>query len=57
MFIGADLPPWEINSMGDALVGVLIGLILWPVTMQVANGLAWVHAKFARFMLSLNPME
>ena len=56
LFFGADLPDWEINSMGDALLGVLIGLVLWPVTLQVANGLAWVHAKFARIMLSVEPM-
>jgi hypothetical protein len=56
MFFGADLPVWEIDSMRDALIGVLIGLILWPVTLQVANGLAWVHAKFARVMLSVEPM-
>lgn len=57
MFFGADLPSWEIDSLGDSLIGVLIGLILWPVTLQVANGLAWVHAKFARFMLSVDPMS
>lgn len=56
MFFGSDLPAWEIDSMRDALIGVLIGLILWPVTLQVANGLAWVHAKFARIMLSVEPM-
>lgn len=47
---------WQIDSMGEALLGSLIGLLLWPVTMQVANGLAWVHAKFARVMLSVDPM-
>ena len=56
MFFGPELPAWEIDTMGDALIGVLIGLILWPVTLQVANGLAWVHAKFARIMLGVEPM-
>jgi len=57
IFFGAGLPSWKIDSLGDALIGVLIGLILWPVTLQVANGLAWVLAKFARIMLSVDPME
>jgi len=57
VFFGPSLPAWHINSMNDALLGVLIGLILWPVTLHVTNGLAWVHAKFARVMLSVDAME
>ncbi len=46
---------WQIDSMGEALLGTLIGLLLWPLTMQITNGLAWIHAKFARVMLSVDP--
>jgi hypothetical protein len=57
VFFGLDLPVWHIDSMSDALLGALIGLILWPVTLHVTNGLAWLHAKFAKVMLSVDPME
>jgi len=52
---GSWVPAWQIDSMGEALIGALIGLLLWPVTLHITNGLAWVHAKFARMMLSLEP--
>jgi hypothetical protein len=54
---GPWFPVWQIDSIGDALIGALVGLMLWPVTLHVTNGLAWVHAKFARVMLSRDPME
>jgi hypothetical protein len=57
IFFGADLPAWHIDSMGDALLGSVVGLILWPVTLHVTNALTWVHAKFAKLMLSADPME
>jgi hypothetical protein len=47
----AGLPQWHIDSLNDALIGMLVGLVLWPLTLQVTNGLAWIHAKFARVML------
>jgi hypothetical protein len=50
--LGGDLPDWQIDSMGDALVAALIGIMLWPVTLNISDGLAWIHAKFARVMLS-----
>jgi hypothetical protein len=53
--IGLGLPVWHIDSLGDALLCVVIGLLLWPVSLHITNGLAWVHAKFARLMLSVNP--
>jgi len=55
-FFSPDKLPWQVNSLGQALLGTLIGLLLWPLTMQVTNGLAWVHAKFARMMLSIDPI-
>lgn len=57
IFFNPGLPTWHIDSMNDALLCSLIGLILWPVTLHVTNGLAWVHAKFAKLMLSMNPNE
>ncbi len=49
---GSGLPAWHIDSMYEALIGMLLGLVLWPLTLQVTNGLAWSHAKFARVLLS-----
>ena len=57
IFLSPDLPAWQIDSMNDALLGALIGLMLWPVTLHVTNGLAWVHAKFAKVMLSFALMR
>jgi hypothetical protein len=56
IYLGTNLPFWRIDSMGDALIVALIGLMFWPVTLHVSNGLAWVHAKFARVMLSDDPI-
>jgi hypothetical protein len=53
--LGAWFSGWSIDSMQDALLAVLIGLLLWPVSLHITNGLAWVHAKFARVMLSVDP--
>jgi len=53
--IGPWLPVWYIDSMNDALLAALIGLLLWPVTLHITNVLAWVHAKFAKVMLSIDP--
>lgn len=47
---------WIIDSLRDALLAAVIGLFLWPITLHVTNGIAWVHAKFARLMLSINPL-
>jgi hypothetical protein len=54
---GPWLPVWQIDSMTDALLGALVGLLLWPVALHITNGLAWVHAKFAKMMLSLDSFE
>ena len=53
---GPGLPTWQIDSMGDALLGSIIGLMMWPVALHVINGLAWVHAKFAKIMFSVDPV-
>ena len=49
----ASGPGWIIDSMGEALLGASIGLMLIPVTLNITNGLAWVHARFGRMMLGL----
>jgi len=54
VFFDPSLPGWRIDSLSDASLGVMIGLMLWPITLHITNGLAWVHAKFARVMLSLD---
>jgi hypothetical protein len=54
--LGLGQPVWHIDSLGDALLCLVIGLLLWPVTLHITNGLAWVHAKFAWMMLSVDPM-
>jgi hypothetical protein len=54
VFFDPSLPVWRIDSLSDASLGVMIGLMLWPITLHITNGLAWVHAKFARVMLSLD---
>jgi hypothetical protein len=55
-FFFQDQLVWQVDSICEAFLGTLIGLLLWPLTMQIINGLAWVHAKFARVMLSINPL-
>lgn len=54
--IGLGLPVWQIDSLRDALLCALIGLVLWPATLHITNGLALLHGKLARFMLSRNVM-
>jgi hypothetical protein len=56
VFFGGGLSGWRVDSMNDALVCSLIGLMLWPVTLHISNGLARVHARFARVMLSADPL-
>jgi hypothetical protein len=51
-FFFQDRTIWQVDSLGDALFCTLIGLLLWPLTMQIANGLTWVHAKFAGLLLN-----
>jgi hypothetical protein len=57
LFSTPDQPLWVIDSLSDALLAMAIGLLMWPVALHVTNGLAWVHAKLARLMLSVHPWE
>ena len=51
-FLGYGVLEFQISSMKDAMITLVIGLLLWPVTLHIVNGLAWLHGKFARLMLS-----
>jgi succinate dehydrogenase/fumarate reductase cytochrome b subunit len=44
---------WYVDSMNDALLVTVIGVFLWPVTLHALNGVAWLHAKLAKNLLSL----
>ncbi|MGD8456628.1 MAG: sensor domain-containing protein [Anaerolineales bacterium] len=54
-FFQVGLSFWIVDSLGEALFGALIGLILVPVTLNITNALAWIHARFARVMLGAEP--
>ena len=41
----------EVTNMKAALSGSLLGMILWPITLYIAKGLAWVHANSAKLLL------
>ena len=56
IFLGSDELVWHVDSMGNAVLGFLLGLVLWPATLHVTNLLTWVHAKFAKWMLNAEPM-
>jgi len=57
IFLGSDQLVWHVDNMGSAALGSLVGLFLWPVTLHVTNLVTWVQAKFAKWMLSAEPME
>lgn len=44
---------WYIDSLSDALIASVFGIFLWPVTLHILNGVAWVNGKFAKVMLGL----
>lgn len=46
---------WQVDCISEALIGTLIGLFLWPASLQLVNAMTWVHAKFASVMLSTKP--
>jgi hypothetical protein len=52
LFTTPDQSLWIIDSLNDALLAAALGLFILPVTLHITNGLAWIHAKFARMMLS-----
>ncbi|MGD2147761.1 MAG: sensor domain-containing protein, partial [Anaerolineae bacterium] len=48
---------WRVDGTWEALLGTAIGLVLWPATLWIVNALAWLHGKFARIMLSAQPLR
>lgn len=49
---GATLQPyWMIDTLPKALLASLVGLLIGFISLHIFNGLAWVSAKFARYML------
>jgi hypothetical protein len=44
-------PALLVDTMPEAIIGCLIGLLILLVSLHIFNGLAWVSGKFARFML------
>lgn len=42
---------WRIDTLGEALIAFVIGLVLALVSLHVMNALAWLSGKFARLML------
>jgi hypothetical protein len=45
---------WHMDSMNDALLASMIGLLLWPVSLHALNGVTWLHAKLAKYTLSVD---
>ena len=45
IFFGNDIV-WRIDSIQDAILGSVIGLFMWPITLHVANWMTWIQAKF-----------
>jgi hypothetical protein len=44
-------PIWLIDTLPEALLGSLFGLLLALISLHMFNGLAWISGKFARLML------
>lgn len=44
-------PAWLVDTLPEALIGCLIGILITVVSLHIFNGLAWVSGKFARVML------
>jgi hypothetical protein len=53
MDLGSSLwsPNWSIDTLPEALLACVAGVLMLFVSMHVFNGLAWVSGRFARIML------
>lgn len=45
---------WHLDTFGEALIGMVIGIFMIFVSLHLLNGLAWISGKFAQLMLG-NP--
>lgn len=50
-FDGTTAQLWMMDTLGEALVVSLIGILLGLISLHILNGLAWISGKFARVML------
>lgn len=48
---------WVVDTPGDVILAVLLGIALLFVSLHVLNGLAWISGKFARMMLGVAGAE
>lgn len=46
-----NVPVWLIDTLPEALIVSLVGILLLLVSLHIFNGMAWVSGKFARVML------
>lgn len=50
-----DLGPWApiltVDTLGEALIGCLVGIFATLISLHILNGVAWLSGKFARVML------
>jgi hypothetical protein len=42
---------WLVNTPTNAVIVSIIGIVLWPVSLHIMNGLAYVSGWFAKLML------
>ncbi|MBI1923482.1 sensor domain-containing protein [Candidatus Poribacteria bacterium] len=49
--------PWQVDTLGEALICSILGIGLGLSSMHVINGLAFVSGRFARLMLGTAPSE
>lgn len=47
---------WRIDTLGEAMIGAVAGVILFFISLHIFNGLAWISGKFAQVMLG-NPQH
>ncbi|KAA3645474.1 MAG: hypothetical protein DWQ07_13485 [Chloroflexi bacterium] len=45
--------PWIIDSLNDSLILAMIGLLMWPITLHITNGIAWVNGWLAKHLLGM----
>ena len=46
-------PAWNINTINDALILAMIGLLMWPITLHITNALTWVNGWLAKNLLGM----
>lgn len=47
-----DLGFTVVSNLSEAFLAMLIGLLLWPVSLHICNGIAWLSGRLARIMLN-----